>query len=153
MKETNVAVLFRSQRHHAPSSNRTADGHRETNDMSSGPSRQGGFRKFIKNFGRRPRDNFGPSSPLPSLATSQLSQGLPEITTEPGPTTILQQTLTKPALLTGNTKDSGYVAWAGLEAALRALKKSSDVFPPLGYAVGGLLECLDIFEVIIFIAL
>ena len=39
------------------------------------------------------------------------------------------------------------VAWKGLETALRLLEKSADAFPPLKSAVGGLLACLDLFEV------
>ena len=39
------------------------------------------------------------------------------------------------------------VARNGLETALRLLEKSADAFPPLKSAVGGLLACLDLFEV------
>ena len=39
------------------------------------------------------------------------------------------------------------VAWNGLETALRLLEKSADAFPPLKSAVGGLVACLDLFEV------
>ena len=39
------------------------------------------------------------------------------------------------------------VACYGLETALRLLEKSADAFPPLKSAVGGLLACLDLFEV------
>ena len=39
------------------------------------------------------------------------------------------------------------VACNGLETALRLLEKSADAFPPLKSAAGGLLACLDLFEV------
>ena len=42
---------------------------------------------------------------------------------------------------------AGSVAWKGLETALRLLEKSANAFPPLKAAVGGLVACLDLFEV------
>ena len=39
------------------------------------------------------------------------------------------------------------VAWNGLKAALGLLEKSADAFHPLKSAVGGLVTCLDLFEV------
>jgi hypothetical protein len=44
-------------------------------------------------------------------------------------------------------KEVGSVAWAGLGTALRVMKESSEVFPPLKSAVSGLLACLDVFQV------
>lgn len=37
--------------------------------------------------------------------------------------------------------------WAGLKALLKVLETGTDVFPPLKSAVGGLNQCIDIFEV------
>ena len=42
---------------------------------------------------------------------------------------------------------AGSRAWKGLETALRLLEKSAGAFPPLKSAVGGLVACLDLFEV------
>jgi len=38
------------------------------------------------------------------------------------------------------------VVFEGLKTTLRALKESSDAFPPLKAAVGGLLACIDMVE-------
>lgn len=38
-------------------------------------------------------------------------------------------------------------AWAGLKTLLKVLDASADIFPPLKSAVGGLNQCIDIFEV------
>jgi hypothetical protein len=38
------------------------------------------------------------------------------------------------------------VARSGLEVALRALEKSADAFPPLKFAVSGLVACLDVIQ-------
>ena len=39
------------------------------------------------------------------------------------------------------------VVWNGLQTALGVLKESSDVFPPLKSAVGGLVACLNVVQV------
>jgi hypothetical protein len=44
-------------------------------------------------------------------------------------------------------KAGGAVVFEGLKTTLRALKESSDAFPPLKAAVGGLLACMDTVEV------
>jgi hypothetical protein len=44
-------------------------------------------------------------------------------------------------------KAGGAVAFEGLKTTLRVLKESSDAFPPLKAAVGGLLACMDTVEV------
>jgi hypothetical protein len=51
----------------------------------------------------------------------------------------------KPTTL-DKVKEAGNTAWNGLEAALRVLETSADVFPPLKSAVGGFVSCLDIVE-------
>ena len=38
--------------------------------------------------------------------------------------------------------------WNGMRVLLGVLKETSDVFPPLKAAVGGLLALLDIYEVL-----
>ncbi|KAG8733524.1 hypothetical protein FRC10_012311, partial [Ceratobasidium sp. 414] len=43
-------------------------------------------------------------------------------------------------------KRAGRVAWSKLENALRTLQQSSDMFPPIKPAVGGLLACIDVLE-------
>ena len=44
-------------------------------------------------------------------------------------------------------KDRLGVVWNGLQTALGVLKESSDVFPPLESAVGGLVACLNVIQV------
>jgi len=44
-------------------------------------------------------------------------------------------------------KDRLGVVWNGLQTALGVLKESSDVFPPLKSAVGGLVACLNVVQV------
>jgi hypothetical protein len=44
-------------------------------------------------------------------------------------------------------KGAGSMAWVGLETALRVLKESSDMLPPLKSAVSGLLGCLGVLQV------
>ena len=39
------------------------------------------------------------------------------------------------------------MAWKGLETVLKLLEKSADGVPPLKSAIGGLVACLDLFEV------
>jgi len=43
-------------------------------------------------------------------------------------------------------KDRLGVVWNGLQTALGVLKESSDVFPPLKSAVGGLVACLNVVQ-------
>ena len=44
-------------------------------------------------------------------------------------------------------KDRLGVVWNGLQTALGVLKESSDAFPPLKSAVGGLVACLNVIQV------
>lgn len=44
-------------------------------------------------------------------------------------------------------KEARNTVWAGLEVALHVLEQSSDVFPPLKSAVGGLNACIQIVKV------
>lgn len=44
-------------------------------------------------------------------------------------------------------QDAKTSVWAGLEAALRGLHISAELFPPLQSAVGTLTSCLGVFEV------
>jgi hypothetical protein len=147
-----VAVLFRGKRCYASSRKSQSRPPPRDDDMSFNPSNQGSFRKSFRKFGRRLRENFGTPSLRPSLGvTNQPSQQDPPASASgSGITTSLEQTTADPD---ATAERRGYVAWAGLETALRLLKKSSDVFPPLGSAIDGLLKCLDIFEVMKFIAL
>jgi hypothetical protein len=39
------------------------------------------------------------------------------------------------------------MALSGLETTLRVLEKSADGFPPLKFAVGALVACLDVIQV------
>jgi hypothetical protein len=43
--------------------------------------------------------------------------------------------------------EPGGAEWVGLRSALRTLQDSARMFPPLQSAVGGLVSCLDLFEV------
>jgi hypothetical protein len=76
--------------------------------------------------------------PPPTTDITFLSRvNIPSSANPPPPTTSAFQA----------AKEIGSVTWAGLETALRVLKESSDVFPPLKSAVSGLLVCLDVFQV------
>jgi hypothetical protein len=46
-----------------------------------------------------------------------------------------------------NPAEPGGAEWVGLRSALRVLQDSARMFPPLQSAVGGLVSCLDLFEV------
>lgn len=53
-----------------------------------------------------------------------------------------------PRPMAANTlKGAGNLRLTGLETALCVLEKSTDAFPPLKGAVGGLIACLDIVQV------
>lgn len=83
------------------------------------------------------KGTFG-QSPTPSTPRVGASTTLPAVNIVPAPagsTTI------------DKLREVGSVAWSGLEAALRVLEKSADVFPPLKLAVGGFVDCLDIIQV------
>jgi hypothetical protein len=78
------------------------------------------------------------------------AQSLPTTSTASSPRANASPSLNAPRPTTSafqNAKEVGSVAWTGLETALRVLKESSDVFPPLKSAVSGLLACLDILQV------
>lgn len=70
----------------------------------------------------------------------------PESTSGPAPVASGSLTDQEPTTL-DKYKDMGKVAWAGLGIALRILEQNADVFPPLKYALGGFLACLDIIQV------
>jgi hypothetical protein len=97
--------------------------------MSSKLLKPGGFRNKVGRFGDRIVESFRSSSPLPSQ--NSLANRPPANPTSNDETS------------SGQTN----VAWAGLETGLRALRETSDVFPPLKAAVGELLACLDGFQV------
>lgn len=46
-----------------------------------------------------------------------------------------------------NTQKVSNKTWRGLKTAMQALHISADMFPPLHSAVGGIVSCLDTFEV------
>lgn len=91
----------------------------------------------------------------PNTSLQALPQGhsTAEQTTSSGPTTqSANQTFNpvnngptspKPTTVT-KFREVGNVALSKLELALRVLEKSAGVFPLLGSAVGGLIDCLDI---------
>jgi hypothetical protein len=82
-----------------------------------------------------------PARPLSATnITSPSRANVPPSANPPSPPTTVASAL-------GNVKDTGSVAWVGLGSALRVLKESSDVFPPLKSAVSGLLACLDVLQV------
>jgi hypothetical protein len=59
----------------------------------------------------------------------------------------VSQSATSPPTNLQKVKAGGAVVFEGLKTTLRALKESSDAFPPLKAAVGGLLACIDMVEV------
>ena len=48
---------------------------------------------------------------------------------------------------TSKIKGAFGLAWDGLDTALRLLKESSDAFPPLKSAVGGVISLIDLVQV------
>lgn len=78
----------------------------------------------------------GPPSPVPD---SQPSLHVPPASPDPSQTMHSNEE-TKMKLM----------AWSGLKVLLKVLDASGDVFPPLKSAVGGLNQCIDIFEVCLY---
>jgi hypothetical protein len=124
----------------------------QPNDISSSPAGRKSFKKSFKTLGHRLREVFRSPSPQPSFEDADRSTQALHVS--PPPTNIIGPLpIVNPSQLSStpqhlqNAKDITKEAWAGLEAALRLVEISSDVFPPLKAAIGGVLGCLDIFRV------
>jgi hypothetical protein len=108
------------------------------------PDSKWSLRRSYRDARRRVKDVLKPPShtqtsqllPTPDI-TSPSSANSPPSSNPPPPATNVFQT----------TNDGRSAPWAALGTALRALKESLNVFPPLKAAVSELLECLDTLQV------
>lgn len=96
------------------------------------------------------RSSSSPQNPSPTLPGSSTQPVTTELvlSQEHGTTAVASGSAANPQSSTlAKFKDASNVAWSGLEAALRVLEKSADLFSPFKSAVGGLISCLDIVQV------
>jgi hypothetical protein len=96
------------------------------------PPKPAGFRVKVGRLGDRIIDTFSSPSPKPAALSAIQSSPNHQSTRLTNHNTV--------------SRGTANIAWTGLESGLRALRESLDLFPPLKSAVGGLLECIDIFQ-------
>lgn len=103
------------------------------------------------NFGSHflsPHASTIPSQPIATMANSiTLSPAQDSQTSMSAPPVPLDPSQNMPSYEGAGIGHVRSMAWAGLETLLKVVDASTDVFPPFKSAVGGLKQCIDIFEV------